>query len=651
MGHILLKSMEICNFKGCRFFVVDFGGHDATVYGDNGTGKTTLLDALSWLLFGKDGLGQTSFEIKPLSTTGEVLDHGAVTSVQVVLSVDGVACTLKKTFFERWGTKRGSASETFDGHTSEFFWNGVPLKKGAFDTRVSDMIPEEQFRMLTSVSWFCDGMPWKKRREILCHVCGTVSDLELMGQEARFLPLLTDLGSLTVDEYKAKMMAQRKSLNGARDTIPARMDECKKSVANLSTIDFQALEQRLEEKTTYLAKVNEDILRIETNQQVEALRNQAICLDYQLSEIQMKNQHFRQQQLQTATVDHTASLELDVAQAKDNVDFHKRTVSREEQLVLSLEGDVARLRQAWKAKSAEVLGEHTCSVCGQALPAHLQEQAQADFLKRKEMALQQIVQQADQGKTALFAAKERLETARKNLENCNGLLVQATERLEQYQAPARVVAHDLPDFHTNVQGLEREKSDLLKGISDLQNETATVLMEYRQKAFAISKEIEDFQAQLGQKGALEYSKMRLSQLMDEAKAKEAQLDAVDASLFLLDEFTRFKVQFLEESVNAKFSMVRFRLFRDQINGGLSDCCDVTVDGVPFNGGLNNGARIKAGMDVISTLSAHYGVTVPLFVDNAEAITGALNSSGQTIRLVVSEHDKKLRVEETYGFEC
>ena len=61
-------------------------------------------------------------------------------------------------------------------------------------------------------------------------------------------------------------------------------------------------------------------------------------------------------------------------------------------------------------------------------------------------------------------------------------------------------------------------------------------------------------------------------------------------------------------------------------------------------GLNNGMKINVGIDIINALSRHYGVTVPLFVDNAEGVTRLEESDTQVIRLVVSEHDKELRLE-------
>ena len=158
------------------------------------------------------------------------------------------------------------------------------------------------------------------------------------------------------------------------------------------------------------------------------------------------------------------------------------------------------------------------------------------------------------------------------------------------------------------------------------------------------RELDRLSGELSKKAALEYAAKRMDELREQAAAASDELNKLDGILFLCEEFTRYKVKFIEESINRRFSMVRFRLFREQINGGLEDCCDVTVDGVPFGEGLNTGARFNAGIDIINTLSRHYGAQVPLFVDNAESVTPLAQADTQVIRLVVSEADKELRCE-------
>lgn len=105
---------------------------------------------------------------------------------------------------------------------------------------------------------------------------------------------------------------------------------------------------------------------------------------------------------------------------------------------------------------------------------------------------------------------------------------------------------------------------------------------------------------------------------------------------------------LTERINSKFKSVRFRLFQDQVNGGVKDDCEVlvpTAEGVlvPYTF-ANNAARINAGLEIIGALSAHWGLTMPVFIDNAESITHITSLPSQVVRLVVSEADSRLRLE-------
>lgn len=134
-----LMDLEIRNFKGCGSLSLPLDGRSASIYGDNAAGKTTVYDALTWLLFGKDSRGNGSFEIKPLDAAGEVADHGAVTEVSATLWADGEPVTLRKTYYEKWSVKRGNADATYDGNTSEYYVDDVPVKKYAFEAKVDEL--------------------------------------------------------------------------------------------------------------------------------------------------------------------------------------------------------------------------------------------------------------------------------------------------------------------------------------------------------------------------------------------------------------------------------------------------------------------------------------------------------------------------------
>ena len=97
-----------------------------------------------------------------------------------------------------------------------------------------------------------------------------------------------------------------------------------------------------------------------------------------------------------------------------------------------------------------------------------------------------------------------------------------------------------------------------------------------------------------------------------------------------------------ESINGHFRLVRFVLFREQINGGLKEICEPTLENkagewVEYRS-ANYAAQVNAKLDIIGALSKHYGVTLPILMDQAESVTAPLETDGQLIRLIVSAPD-------------
>lgn len=284
-----LERLTAENFKGLEHVSIAFGGKSCTVYGDNAAGKTSLYDALLWLLFDKDSRGRKDFEVKPLGLDGKVKDHGAVTSVEAALSLDGQPVTLRRSFREVWAAKRGGGREEFSGHTNEYSVDGVPCKKYEFERRLSEIVREDTFRLLTSTSYFSADMAWRERRRVLFDICGAVSEGELLANSPEFARLAAAVGGLPVEDYKKKILAERKALSGARDSIPARLDECRKTADGLRGMDFVALRARLEEQAARREQLLAELVRLENNSLLDDRRHERDALRNRLEALEAKN--------------------------------------------------------------------------------------------------------------------------------------------------------------------------------------------------------------------------------------------------------------------------------------------------------------------------------------------------------------------------
>ena len=131
MMEIKILRLTIENFKGHAYLNLQLDGQSVSIYGDNATGKTSVYDALTWLLFGKDsqGNGEKNIDIKPLDANGDVKDHQAITSVEVEFLADCEQVVFKRTLREVWATRRGSSTPVYEGNVSDYFCGRRPTEE------------------------------------------------------------------------------------------------------------------------------------------------------------------------------------------------------------------------------------------------------------------------------------------------------------------------------------------------------------------------------------------------------------------------------------------------------------------------------------------------------------------------------------------
>ena len=640
MTDIRIKRLALENFKCHRNLVLDLNGGNASIYGDNATGKTSIYDALTWLLFGKDshGNGEKNIEIKPLGEDGEVRDHNAVTAVEAVLLVNGEEVTLRRTYQEVWSTKRGRAEATYDGNTSEYYVDGVPCKKYAFAEKVESLVNEDTFRMLTSVSHFPAAISWQERREVLFRVANVAGDREIMLGDERFFPLIEGMGKLSLEDYKKKLLSDKRAYVGAKTDIPARISECQKTIEDVEGMDFGAARAKVEALTVEREALEAELLSIERNTAAEGKRMEIREVQLELTALDNENKAYRASQM--AGVPDVAGMRAALARMQGQREAKKRMAASEKDYVLSLDRDIDAARSRWIAVNGESFTGGNCPTCGQALPTAQLRAATDSFEAQKKKRLGEIEQTANASKQSRAAALDRIATAVAEIEELD-IAITKQEGLITAAESNVIPVVDIEGYTETRAAIQKRITALNGELADIMTDTSSARTKLVGQISEVKSEIASWNVYLGKESLLEYSRKRVEELQEDARNAAEKLDAIEGILYLIDEYSRYKTQFVEDSINGMFRIARFRLFREQANGGVEDRCDVVLDGVPYIN-INSGAKINVGIDIINTLSRAYGVTVPLFVDNAESVTNLEKSECQIIRLVVSENDKKMR---------
>lgn len=642
MKDIKILRMTLENFKGHVFLNLQMDGKSVSIYGDNATGKTSVYDALTWLLFAKDsqGNGEKNISIKPLDANGEVKDHQAITSVEIEFLADGEQIVLKRTLREVWATRRGSSTPVYEGNVSDYFVDGVPQKKNEFDRRIQELVSEELFRMLTSVGYFASTMKWQDRRAVLFDMTGTMSDKEIMAHSADFAPLLEAIGKLNLAEYKAKLVSQKKGLTGVRDDAPTRINECQRNLQELNAIDFAAAREREQMLVQEQEQLTAQLIALQSDTAMESKRLEIRAVKLDRDALESQNRAHRD--LQKSIAPDLAQLRSMLAGEENRVASLNTIIKNTRQGLERYDQSIQNTREEWIQVNGEAFTGGVCPSCGQALPFEQLKARTEGFEKAKQKRLSEIESRAAALKQSKAAEEMHLVELEKEVFDRCQRMDSLNEEITKAQSIAAVTVSDLDGYAEKMAAFDSTIAALQNEYNQIAQASVSVRDNIRFKLNEVNNQLHATRGILAKEAVKYQVENRVAELKNDAKNAAEALESIEAMLYLIETFTRYKAKFVESSINDLFRIATFRLFREQANGGLEERCDVVYDGVPFVD-LNTGMQVNVGIDIINALSRHYGVTVPLFVDNAESVTRLESCGAQVVRLVVSENDKELRV--------
>lgn len=647
MTRISINKITYKHFKGIENFELVLNGAGAVVTGRNGAGKTSLSDGLQWLLFGKDSQG-AKINPKPLDAQNNEL-LGLEPTVEAELIIDGKAKVLKRVQQEKWTTKKGDLDKTRGGDTTKYFIDSVPTKEKQWKEFIEKHGGEANLQMLSNSAFFM-GLNWKDRREVLIGMTG-LTDEEIIASDPTLKELPLVLKDHSIDEMKKILAGRKTEVKKSIEGMPARIQEVTDMKAQLDLADNKAsLEKNIDEMTLLIKEKESWLVDAKTgnvNKELNDLTQKQADLRAKLVDEKAK--------FQTNAFAATSTLQEDFNKQLETVNSLRTEISR-------LESEEYRLQEALKEKrdflekhlekyksiKAETFDDHqtVCPTCNQDLPLEEIERIKSDFNQQRSEKLEKNVevgkatmQDADkleveikELQSSITKKRTEFKAAESQLDKINNELIFEKNKYGNFEESQ--VYKDIIAENAQLE-VEMEKAKQKDSNSEVEKLEADIESDKSILA-GLQKELQKFET-------AESYDSRLSELKQQDKDLKAQNQKIEKELWLLEEFTRKKVERIEESINAKFEIVKWKLFDVQKNEGIKEMCEATFKGVEYNSGLNNGARINCDLDIVNTLSRELGITMPVFIDNAESVNALIPIQSQMIELQVTE-DEKLKVE-------
>ncbi|MBM6127389.1 AAA family ATPase [Staphylococcus epidermidis] len=648
MKQLKIKKISIENFAGLKNQIFEFNGNDARVYGANGTGKTTTATALQWLLFDKGLDGSTkSFNPVPLDENNEE-EYELIPIVEVELDDNGKTLKIRKESHPKYTTNKTTNRKEYSrSRTKKQYINDERLKVKDFQSRISELVSEDVFKLITNPAAF-NQLHWKEQRTILFEIADDIDTETIIKTNKDFEAIPQILGDHDI-ETKQKILKDKISqIEKDIKDIPIRINQTESNKQEVPKYD----EERYEEIKQEIERLGKERVDVQNGKAEIDLRNQ--LADKQAELKRLEDNHEANNENRITSLNNEFNVEEGtVSNLKTQIKNNNQQIDYENnrrKTLLDKHKEIQSQIEEVKNRQFEYKDDGVCSCCGQALPADQIEQAKEKALKQFNKNKSQEIEELNNSKERVVNDGKQIKPTIEKLESQNNSLQIRVNEAEDKSQRILNKINQLKASSVNVTQTEEYKS-VLNDINEINNKRKDIKTTINDQLVNIDNQITELtqeKVEFENVKAIESSNKHLDDAIRELRMQEDNLlDEKEEYVHqnqVLKAFITTRVKMLTENVNNKFNIAEFKLFNQLVNGELEETCVTTVDGVEYSGGLNNAARINVGLDIINTLSQHYKITAPIFIDNAESITDIIPTEAQQIQLIVSGQDKNLRME-------
>jgi len=643
MKDIRLIKLILLNFKGIRNLEINFNDDVTTISGRNGSGKTTVMDSFVWLLFGKDTLDRKQFNIKTLDENGKAIEK-LPHEVTAILSINGEEVKLCRRYNEIWRRKQGEAVPKFDGHEEERLYNDVPCNTKEWAEKINAIVSEENFKYLTNPSYFPSRKPDEQRRKLL-EMAGQITDEDVAAGKPKFVELLAKLKGKTMDDYKREISNKKKNLKEEAEGIPPRIDERKRSIPQDE--DWNAIETEIGEKEKEVASIEKQQSDIMAGYEESNKKRQEIAGEISVQEAK------KQKRISDIKSDASKKYYEDLQAQNERKNLIKTkeydletklgTLKSLREHLEERQKRIAELRTQWsKIKARQIQfdpNEFVCPTCKRQFDIEDIEKKQAElegnFNQKKAADLKANTDEGKKVSDEIKAANEKIS----GLENEIKTLREEIEKLKAEKTD-EVKEPDTTQAIAEDEELKQIEAKIKQLEADLGKPTEKPdTSELQQRKAELNKAITDLKIRLGKREEIAKGNERIAELETQFKTLNDSISELEGIEFTMQEFSKRKSSLIGTRVNGLFKLVKFKMFDTQVNGAEVETCVATVNGVPYNDGLNQAMRVNAGLDIINAISKHIGVSAPIFIDQAESINDLIPTNSQLVRLMVTKDNQ------------
>lgn len=670
-----IKKLILDNFKGVSHKEYNLDSLLVRIFGMNAKGKTTIATAWYWLMCDKDYELTSNPAISPLGV------EECIPTVTAVLDVNGEEKVITKAQKRKVSKPDGNGiSKVSLMNTYEI--NSVPKAERDFKAYLEDLgLQFDNFLVCSHPDVFT-GQKQADMRSILFKMASNKTDYDIAGMSNDTSDVEKLLSSYTMQEIEAMNKASKKKADEQVESIPNQIVGLEKAKVDIDVAELNLAKNSLNEQISELDKKISD-----ASKALDDLGQKELQLKFDINahEEEANRSLLKERRELSAKIDDT---EFSIDKAQSELERSRGKIKTQQDIVALSEKRRAELNVEWEEVKGLVFdgkaylfdeekwkfddSDVVCIQCGQTLPSGEIEQRRVDFEQRKDISRQAAAVQMEEARKEFEEdKKQRLKIVESMGSECKNTIVKANEEINGLVAVNALLENELQEYRAELESLKSkfksmpEKVDLTSdsSYSDLNSKLAkiqnkieqlkssdSIADELKTEKEQLQIELNSVHEQLGKASNNIVIDEQIVDLREKQRDYEQQKSDAEKILHQLSLVSKRKNTLLVDEVNKHFSIVKWKLFDYQKNGEYKEVCVPYVEiggkNLEFNDSMNTGLRIRAKLDICNSFQKFFGMSVPVFLDNAESINGfnlPVLLDTQLITLCVSE-DKELRLE-------
>lgn len=635
--------LKIENFRGINELEINFKDGINEIYGDNGVGKTTILDSITWVLFGKNLADKKSgFTISPIIDGVERND--LETKVKLIINNNFIVV-------RSWKDKKTSLQCGFIENDKE---NLVSMTQTEFKKVLSEkFIDEEEFKALSNINYI-PSLKWQDLKEFIFSLIGEIKDEEVLlnGSFENVEMLIRNFG---IEKATEQIKTTEKELNENIKTLEIE-------VKNTINLKVKYVADNEENETLKLRK--EELENKITSIKEKQEKNQQLIYEYNLQ----KEKQFERELKLKDTIQTKENNEEKIKNYEElykansyNADLIRQRDLNEKQLEIEsvekelknidsqIEINKVDLEKTEDAAQHYIMQEvkvenETCSACGQKLPEDKIKETLDNLKKQYADKIEDYKIQISDIKNKL----DDLENSKKELLNKQKELIKEKQNIKTKEYDEVEETEKQKEIRVKKEELEIENKELIQKIEEMNNFISKNTIE--------SPKLEDIEfvdiytQELNEINNKLATTITLEKLEDDIKSKEEELESARNSKKLnytkmqeIIAFNNAKAELLKQRVRKYFKLVEFVTSETTNDGNLIETFKLAYNGITYED-LNQSMKILLCLDLLVGIQRIKDKHICILIDNGEQITRLPKLESQLIVTYVKKQEiKKVEV--------